>query len=135
MDTYATYSKIKREINARLQEFKNLWLHGTNSDILTEFVFCLCTPQSNAHKCWAAAQELKDNVKNNLQVAQVLRKHGVRFHNAKSVRIEAAYFNWLTSTKAVIESLIALNGNNILATRDLLAQAINGFGLKEASHF
>src|SRR5208337_2950461 len=134
MDTYATYCKIKSEVDTRLEEFKNLWFHGTDSDILNELIFCLCTPQSDAHKCWAAAQELKDNVKNNLQVAQVLRKHGVRFHNAKSVRIETAYLNWQTSTKTAIESLIALN-DNIQATRDLLAKFVYGFGLKEASHF
>lgn len=133
-ETLTAYHKIKSQIDARLKEFEDVWSKGSNSDILTELIFCLCTPQSDAHKCWSAAQELKNNIENNLQIGQILRKHGVRFHNTKALRIERAHFNWQNSTKTVIESIKALSGDAI-TFRDIIAQSVNGFGLKEASHF
>jgi N-glycosylase/DNA lyase len=133
-ETLAAYRKIKSQIDVRLKEFENVWSNGSNADVLTELIFCLCTPQSDAHKCWGAAQELKNNVKNNLQVGQILKKHGVRFHNTKALRIESAYHNWQAATKTVVESLKALSGDAI-TFRDTIADAVNGFGLKEASHF
>jgi N-glycosylase/DNA lyase len=138
MDTHATYSKIKREIDTRLAEFAQSANNGQS--ILTEAVFCLCTPQSDAHKCWNAAIEVMRLFRSNylpLDVAEkTLREYGVRFHKTKAMRIHKLFFDDDSLAKlspTILVSMCTIVG--IAKTRDYLAESINGWGLKEASHF
>jgi len=51
---------LKNDIAARLADFKNKWVNGTDEDIFAELVFCLFTPQSKAKSCWASVNQLLD---------------------------------------------------------------------------
>jgi N-glycosylase/DNA lyase len=134
MDLHETYLSIKPQVDKRLAEFKNKWRLGTNPEIFTEMVFCLCTPQTDAHKGWAAARELQDNILDEEQVAHVLRKHGVRFHHTKAKRIMEAVEDFRPDTHTILETFINLVGDSV-ELRDVFAENIKGWGLKEASHF
>jgi len=94
-----------------------------------EFMFCLLTPQSNAQRCWEAVKELR-NIKgeiNEQKVVEIL-KTKTRFHNTKAKRIVMAEKGW----EEVKEIIKEKTGKEL---RDELAKQVNGYGLKEASHF
>ncbi|MEW6070644.1 MAG: hypothetical protein AB1485_08505, partial [Candidatus Thermoplasmatota archaeon] len=44
----ASYNKKKREIEARLKEFKSVYKKGSEEDLFAELCFCILTPQSRA---------------------------------------------------------------------------------------
>lgn len=129
----ATYNKTKSSIEERLAEFKETWYSGS---ILTELVFCLCTPQTNAHKGWeAATQIMLLKHQSSEAIAKTLRANGVRFHNVKSTRIAVALGEYTdTSLRSLIEN-IAMKGNGVRMARDFIANSVSGLGMKEASHF
>jgi N-glycosylase/DNA lyase len=52
------YKKIKPQIEDRLNEFSDVWRNGTDEDIFAELVYCLLTPQSKAHYCMIAVENL-----------------------------------------------------------------------------
>lgn len=119
-----THKKSKEEIQARLREFKSL----EEKKYLKEFLFCILTPGSRAEKCWAAVDkilELKHPTQNSL--ALILKKH-TRFHNNKARYTLAALELWP-------QVKIKLNSQNALELRNYLAATVDGYGLKEASHF
>ncbi|MBI3334732.1 DNA lyase [Candidatus Pacearchaeota archaeon] len=119
-----SYAKHETAIKIRLQTFKNL----PEKEWFEEFCFCLLTPQSNAQRCWQAVEQLKTlknpTIKN---IAQILSTK-TRFHNTK-----AAYIHQAPETWQRIKPL--LSSQNSRELRNLLAQEVKGYGLKEASHF
>ena len=108
------------EIRNRLEEFKN-FDRSNYEKVFEELVFCLLTPQSKAVAADKAVNELLG--KGFLfggsfkEVSLVLKESGVRFHNTKARRI------------------INARNKELVFDRDWLVENINGFGLKEASHF
>jgi N-glycosylase/DNA lyase len=130
------YDSIKPEIEKKLLSFQSLWNSGSDIDIFTELCFCICTPQSNAQKCWAAATRLKDLDYllngNNIEIEYVLKEAGVRFHKNKAKYILANREQFGEATKFEISKYLS---GNIADTRNRLAHDIKGYGLKEASHF
>ncbi|MEK6855362.1 MAG: DNA lyase [Nanoarchaeota archaeon] len=118
------YSKDKKKIQARLNEFRTL----PENLYIKEFMFCILTPQSNAQRCWEAVaqiQLLKD--KNKTNVAQIL-KTKTRFHNNKTLYLLEGLSKW-DEIKQLIKS------QNIKELRNVLAENVKGYGLKESSHF
>ena len=118
------YDQKKQEIKFRLEQFKNL----PESEYIKEHIFCLLTPQSKAQRCWQAVEEifeLKNPTENQIR-SVLIRK--TRFHNTKAKRVVKALENW----KNIKTNL---SNTNSLQLRNLLAEEINGYGLKEASHF
>ncbi len=123
------YEAYKVRIVKRLEEFKQV----PESDYFYELCFCICTPQSKAENAL--------QVQNKLMQADFYNKpflpfeiladnaHYIRFHNQKAQRI----YN-LVALYPEILKLIKLDIPNI-DKRNLLALRINGFGLKESSHF
>jgi N-glycosylase/DNA lyase len=130
------YGDLKPQIDARLKEFEQLWKKGSDEDILTEMVFCICTPQSNAHAGWKAATRLKESGLlyngNAHQISDILGTSGVRFKTNKTRYILEARKIFATDTKKKIECLIV---EDMIETRNYLAEHIKGWGYKEASHF
>lgn len=118
------YANKKIEIKHRLIEFKNL----SPEQQYKEFLFCLLTPQSNAQRCWQAV-ELLSRLKNPTQnqILSVLRLK-TRFHNTKTKRI-------LNAPETFKKINLLLSNSDTLALRNNLAKEVNGYGLKEASHF
>ena len=118
------YNIFKERIKSRLNGFKEL---DENSQF-KEFMFCLLTPQSNAQKCWKAVEEIsllneisEETVKNIL----ITR---TRFHNTKAKRIMEAKEMW-NGIKNI------LNDPDRRNLRKEITKKVNGYGLKEASHF
>lgn len=128
-----TYNAIKSNIDKRLAEFKETWQTGS---VLTELVFCLCTPQTDAHKGWKAATEIMEfEAKDSQSIGKILRSNGVRFHNNKSSRIAAALkMHTDVTLRTLVKKLIAANGS-IREARNFIAESTSGLGMKEASHF
>lgn len=126
-------SNIPRaEIHKRLEEFAD-----KKDGLLDTLVFCLCTPQTNAHKGWDAARTvMADNLLSQEDIERALRVSGVRFHKTKAARIEKA-LNRFPSELILADHLARLQarGKTVIGFRNLLAKDIEGFGLKEASHY
>lgn len=120
------------EIHERLEEFRER-KHGLRDPL----VFCLCTPQTNAHKGWNAATTImSDELYRTIDIEAVLFMSGVRFHKTKAVRIKKALDRFPTES-SLSEHLAKLQarGRTTIEFRNLLAKSIEGFGLKEASHY
>ncbi len=114
----------KEKIQSRLDEFKTL----TEKQQFQEFLFCLLTPQSNAQRCWQAIEQISLLSAINQQSILNILKTKTRFHITKTKRILEANATW---------NLIkpCLNNQNRKELRDFIARTVNGYGLKESSHF
>jgi len=122
------YKIRKKEIKARISDFKNVWKDG-DERIFEELCFCLFTPQSKAEACWDAVLNLK---RNNLlhkgdpdSMKQFL--HNVRFYKTKSRRVIEARKH--KKIKKDLENLSPVEA------REWIVKNVNGMGYKEASHF
>ncbi|MEM4186258.1 MAG: N-glycosylase/DNA lyase [Candidatus Caldarchaeum sp.] len=125
------HEKFKAEIAKALEGFKQS--RNNTEQILEELVFCLCTPQTMAQNALKAVQEIKDQglfkKPDRAKISHILKKSGVRFHRTKAKRI----ISMLKTYPAVIERINA--GGNQDMLRDFLVETVDGFGMKEASHF
>ncbi|MDR0410615.1 MAG: N-glycosylase/DNA lyase [Treponema sp.] len=129
------YLSIKTAIDDRLGEFRALWENGTDADVFREMCFCTCTPQNNAHKAWDAVCALDGLIETAQadRIAAVLREGGVRFHRNKARYITANRESFFPDAKARIAAI--LKDRTQREARDILAERVYGWGLKEASHF
>ena len=118
------YNLSKIKIQSRLKDFKNL----SEEEQFREFMFCLLTPQSNAQRCWNAVEELSKLKQLNEDSIFNILKTRTRFHITKTKRLLEAKNSW-----EKIKS--QLNNKNIKELRQFVAETVNGYGLKEASHF
>lgn len=129
----APWSSIYRErrdaIRSRLQDFANIPEH----EYYYELAFCLLTPQSSARNADMTIAELKCNsfFERGFDPMPYLRdpSHYIRFHNVKSAR--------LLRVREVWPDIAPLLRNRPEAKqlREIVLNAVPGFGMKEASHF
>ncbi len=129
------YNLKKDEIRQRLEEFKKI-IEQPDERIFAELAFCICTPQSRATQCWKAIESLAKNnllfTGSNEQIKPFLNT--VRFNENKSKYIVQARKTFSNGQKiAIKEKLLPFGEPEKM--RDWLVENINGFGLKEASHF
>lgn len=127
------YSRISRDINRQKRAFRASYKN--EHDFFSELVFCLCTPQTSAHKSWNAAQDIMargiyDSVD---QTAEALSAHGVRFKNNKAQYIVEA----MGKRQAIFDNIHDLFNSKAPAfvVRNWLVENVKGYGLKEAGHF
>lgn len=120
----SVYEKNKSKIKKRLEEFKRL----NEKEYFKEYLFCILTPQSNAKKCWEAVEEISklNNFEEN-KIAEILKTR-TRFYKTKAIRIIKAEKSW-----SAIKN--KLNEKNSFELRNWLTNNVNGYGLKESSHF
>lgn len=112
------------QIRSRLSQFKSL----SKEEKYKEFLFCLLTPQSNAQRCWQAVEEISElHSLEHKKVNQILSKK-TRFHHTKTKRILEAEKTWKRIRPF-------LSHKKSLELRNIIAKEVNGYGLKEASHF
>ena len=125
----AHYEKNKARIRARLNDFKQV----PKEDYFYEFCFCLCTPQSKAASALQVQNKLKElNFLNNpFYPVEILAvpEHYIRFHNQKAKRIQDAA-SYYPKIQEILDSESAPKEK-----RMKIYQSVNGFGMKEASHF
>jgi len=87
------YRAKKKDIAARLGEFREVWKKGSGEDVFAELCFCLLTPQSKALNCWDAvcAARKKGLLRSGCESSIAMCLHRkVRFHNHKASYIVAA---------------------------------------------
>ena len=118
------YTQIKSQLKSRLNEFKNL----SEEAQFKEFMFCLLTPQSNAQRCWEAVEQISQLLKIEEEAVFDILRTKTRFHITKTQRILKAYENWHKIKPY-------LDNENRKELRNLIAETVNGYGLKEAGHF
>jgi N-glycosylase/DNA lyase len=127
------YDPIKGQIDARLEEFKQIWEKANDEELFTELVFCLLTPQSKARTCWKAVQRLNRKCMiakgEPCQIQEEL--FGVRFNRRK-----AEYICLARKTFSTCSLRTTLNEfDRPFEAREWLVENVLGLGYKEASHF
>lgn len=123
------YELIKKDIITRLGEFS----HPSDEDIFYELCYCICTPQSAAKNAFAVEMELKqqDFLNKSINPVAILRKPEsyIRFHNQKSKRLLEIKSNWKQVLSIVRSEMSPAD------KRNQVLNLVNGFGMKESSHF
>lgn len=131
------YRKEKPKIESRLAEFVEIYKVGKESDIFSELVFCLLTPQSKAKSCFEAVKKLvekQSSLKGSASDISKIIKGKVRFHNNKAKYIVEARNVFFKNNKVDIRPKLE-SFSNIVDLREWLVKNIKGLGYKEASHF
>jgi len=130
------YYLKRKEIFKRLQEFRKLWLSGSDEEIFRELSFCILTPQSKAKVCWEAIVRLKENDLLLKGDAMEIEKEllGVRFKNRKAGYIVSARRFFMNKGRVSMKALLK-QFNDVNKCREWLVKNIKGIGYKEASHF
>lgn len=125
----SSYNLYKEIIQNRLLEFKQV----EESDYFYELCYCLLTPQSKAKNAIKAIQILKekDFQNNPFDCSKILKypSHYIRFHNSKSKKL-LDVINTYPSVLEIIKSNL-----KVQQKRNIIADTVHGFGLKESSHF
>ncbi len=135
MDSCCVATKeIELKINRALKEFKSNW--NSSEKVFEEMIYCLLTPQSSAKGATKTITLLKEH--NLLETGTFLEKEkylrNIRFHKTKAKRLCEAQEKF---SKNKIKRILTKNGlpEKPLKTREFLLKEVNGFGMKEASHF
>lgn len=123
------YKKMKPLIRRRLREFRQI----PEEEYFYEMCFCVCTPQSKAENAWQVQQKLKDKdfLRKKFDPTEILfdKTHYIRFHNQKAKRLLELRENY-SEIKDIITSEMDDKSKRIW-----LRKKVNGFGMKESSHF
>lgn len=123
-DLINSHNKTRTEIKKRIKYFKTI----PEEEYFNEFLFCLLTPQSNAKKCWEAVEEISKlpNFQED-KIVEIL-KTKTRFYKTKALRVIKGKQGWNKIKEKLKE-------NSYFELRNWLAENVNGYGLKESSHF
>ncbi|MFA5357651.1 MAG: N-glycosylase/DNA lyase [archaeon] len=130
----AASAEIENEITKALASFKKTWL--SDEKVFEELCFCILTPQSSANQALKTIELLKEHkilLKGSAkQKEKFLRS--VRFYKTKAKRLEEAQKKF---PKNRIKQILKQNGlpGAPLKCREFLVREVNGYGMKEASHF
>lgn len=125
---------IKLNITKALEGYARVW--ESEERIFEEMCFCILTPQSSARQADKVIKQLKEH--NLLERGTAKEKESycknVRFFRTKAKRLEEVQQKF---PKNKLKKILIENGlpNNPVKTREFLLREVNGYGLKEASHF
>ncbi|MBM3232762.1 DNA lyase [Candidatus Pacearchaeota archaeon] len=119
-----TYRVHEQTIKNKLDEFRKL----PDNLFFREFQFCLLTPQSNAHRCWEAVQEISKLKSPKIDELRNILRTRTRFHNNKAKYLMEAFKTWPKISAQ-------LNNEDRVLLRNNLAKEVKGYGMKEAGHF
>lgn len=128
------YNKTKHLILNRLEDFT----HIPSENYFYEFCYCICTPQSKARNALIIQNVLQeaDFYKTPFDTTELLRQkeNYVRFHNVKSARLleSRSYFKNILD---LILNFKQKHSEDSFILRDEIVNQVNGFGMKESSHF
>ena len=129
------YVQKKNEIKNILKGFSKV-KDMSDRRVFSELVFCLCTPQSKALMCWNAVERLNENGTlidgNDKKIEKML--NGVRFNKTKAKRIVKAREKFFQGGNFKIKKVLETVDDDF-NLREWLVENVDGFGMKEASHF
>jgi len=135
----ATHKARRREIRARLREFREVWQTGSDSRLWEELVYCIFTAGASAQMGLRAIEVLRPLLNDGAREAMTrsLVKAGAhRYPNARPA--------YVVVTRDYLEESFSMRLRDRLKSfrdpeerRDWLAKEprIKGLGYKEASHF
>ena len=131
------YKEIKKDIEKRLEEYRETWKNGDNKAIFCELAFCILTPQSKARNAWKAITELRDsNVLFSgtedeiLPFLNIVRFNKTKAKNLCLLRAQMSDENGKIITKDFFEEF-----SDPFEAREWIVKNIRGMSYKEASHF
>lgn len=129
------YKEIGKDIEIRLQEYKDVWESGTEEDIFAEVAFCVLTPQSKARNAWKAINTLRENGLLLGGEAEEISEHLniVRFKNNKA-RYLVELRELMTRDGEVMPKKILEEKGDVFEKRKWIFDNIKGMGMKEANH-
>jgi len=135
-EVLSIYSSIKDGIEARLNEFSEIWQNETDENLFSELAFCLLTPQSKAKMCWGSICTLKekDVLINGGEEEVIDCLYGVRFKYKKAKYIVEVRELFKVDGKITLRKEIEKYGSPY-EIREWLVENVKGMGHKEASHF
>lgn len=135
-EVLSIYSSIKDGIEARLNEFSEIWQNETDENLFSELAFCLLTPQSKAKMCWGSICTLKEkDVLLDGSEEEVLDcLYGVRFKYKKAKYIVEVRELFKVDGKITLRKEIE-KYQSPYEIREWLVENVKGMGHKEASHF
>lgn len=125
---------IKASIAEALEGYARVW--DNEELIYEELCFCILTPQSSAKQAFKTINQLKEHKL--LDKGTALQKEpfckNVRFFRTKAKRLEEVQTKF---PKNKLKKILIENGlpNHPIKAREFLLKEVNGYGLKEASHF
>jgi len=125
---------LKPKIKKALEEFKKNF--ESKEKIFEEMCFCILTPQSSAKQAIKTINLLKEH--HLLDKGKAAQKEkfakNVRFYRTKAIRLEEIQKNFPAGK---IKKILIENGlpKEPLKCREFLLKEVNGYGMKEASHF
>ncbi len=138
-DIRATYKARRKEIRARLDQFKEIWDHGSDARLWEELVFCIFTAGASARMGFRAVEAVRpflfDGNREDMTLA---------LRNAGAHRFPVERPAYIVVTRSYLRQHCNLALGRKLRSfadpverRDWLAQEkqIKGLRYKEASHF
>lgn len=133
------YAGRRKEIRARLGEFRRVWQTASDSRLWEEMVYCIFTAGASAKMGLRSVEALRPLLKSGAQAqmtAALIEAGAHRFPNARPayVVVTRNYFEESFSMR-LREKLLSFT--DPIARRDWLAKdpKVKGLGYKESSHF
>jgi N-glycosylase/DNA lyase len=138
-DIRATHKARRKEIRARLDQFRAVWRDGSNARLWEELVFCIFTAGASARMGFRAVEAIRPLLMNGTRedMTQALR-------NAGAHRFPVERPGYIVITRSYLREHCELALREKLQSfadpierRDWLAgeKRIKGLGYKESSHF
>jgi N-glycosylase/DNA lyase len=125
---------IKSEIKKAISGYQKVW--DSSEAIYEELCFCILTPQSSARQAMKAINFLKEKKLLHRGSAEEKEPYvkNVRFFRTKAKRLEEVQMRFPAGK---IKEILIENGlpNDPIKCREFLVNEVNGYGLKESSHF
>jgi len=125
---------LEGKITSALEGFKKTW--KSDRLVYEELCFCLLTPQSSAKQAIKTINLLREHdlLDKGSALAKEKYSRNVRFYRTKALRLVEAQerFPHHKIKKVLIENGLP---KDAIKCREFLVNEVNGYGMKEASHF
>jgi len=138
-DVRATHRARKKEIRARLNQFKELWRSGSDEQLWEELVFCIFTAGASARMGFRSVEAISPSLLDGSRAEMTL---ALKNNGAHRCPVERPGYIVVTRTYLRDHCGMALREKlqsfaDPVERRDWLAREkrIKGLGYKESSHF
>jgi len=138
-DVLATHKARRKEIRARLDQFREVWRNGSDARLWEELVFCIFTAGASAQMGFRAVEAIRSLLMDGTREAMTL---ALRNAGAHRFPIERPGYIVVTRSYLLEHCDMALREKlesfaDPIERRDWLAREkrIKGLGYKESSHF
>jgi N-glycosylase/DNA lyase len=138
-DIRATHKARRKEIRARLDQFKEVWRKGSDAQLWEELVFCIFTAGASARMGFRAVEAIRPLLMDGARedMTRALKKAGAHRFPIERPGYIVVTRNYLREhcDMALREKLQSFTDR--IERRDWLAREkqIKGLGYKESSHF